>query len=469
MDNEQQAQQNQYASAAGRTEEVRRPNPSTAAQPTRAVHLPKLGVQWRWVAAGVAVLLIAGATFAAWNYFNSPQRIIGHAFGKLAGVKTMHFDATATSRLKGFGELGGSSGSNESDQKSGSDLQEAGGEDDLGTSVSVVQIAKAAEGSEGNPEGPDASSPVDFSLGIRGVTDVSNPDEVKTAATVTMAGKVAKVTLLGVGLDVKAIGSTGYVRLGDLTDVTGLNSSQFLDPLKGQWIKIDERDVNEAANGTSLEGESTEEAYKLPDREKINRLTKAAEKSKLITFKKLKDDSIDGQSAHHYGYTIDKRQLEAFIPEASQIIGDKPLSEDEIKEIAEIFNSFDFRDGEMWIGKQDMLPHKITLGLKSNSEYFDDIILSVSMKDFDKPVKIEAPEDAKTFQEVEQQFMDEQIGDSSVQPRNLTDPKDSDGDGHTDAEEIRKGFNPYGPGRATNATPAPSPSTNPRIQNSTRY
>ncbi len=268
------------------------------------------------------------------------------------------------------------------------------------------------------------------------MTDVTDPAQVKTAATLTLAGKVAKVTLLGAGIEVKSIGTTGYVRLSDFTDGAGLGGGELLEPVKGQWIKVSEQDVNEATGGDRKE---SAEAFTLPDRDKVDRLTAAASKSKLVTFKKLGDDSIDGQPAYHYGYAIDKKQLEAFIPEAGQIVNGKPLSAAEVKETADVFDSIDFKEGEIWIGKKDKLPHKVTLGIKSNSEAFTDIILSLTMSDFDRPVKIEAPQDAKTIEQLEKEL----YGDGVT-----VEERDSDGDGHSDEEEVRNGFDPYGPGRA---------------------
>ena len=444
MDDEQQAQQSQYASAAGQTETFGQPaepssEPASAAAGVagRSAHPIRFpirlrGLKWRWVLAGIALVVAAGAAFAAWSYLNSPSRIVGQAFGKLSGVKTLHFDARATSQIKGFGDLGGS----ESDVR-----EDDRGSDDYDSSVSVVPVAKAAEDSS------NQGSPVDVTVGVKGVTDVSNPDQPKTAATITLAGKVAKVTLLSAGLDVKSIGTSGYFRLSDFTDASSLAGADLLNPIKGQWIKVDEQDVSEATGGKSNDQKSSEQ-FKLPDRDKVKQLAAAANQSKLITFKSLKGDSIDGQPAYHYGYAINKQHLQAFIPKASQIISGQPLSEAEIKEITDVFKSIDFNEGEIWIGKQDRLPHKVTLGIQSHSEDFSDIILSLTMNDFDKPVKIEPPAKAKTFAELEKQLLGAgpfggTLGNGS------NGGNDSDGDGHSDSEEIRQGFNPYGPGRTS--------------------
>lgn len=158
--------------------------------------------------------------------------------------------------------------------------------------------------------------------------------------------------------------------------------------------------------------------------------------------------------------------------ELSRIITEKQLSM-----IDEGFKAIEFSEGEIWIGKKDLLPYKISLSLlikeTDKSKTSEKINFVLLLKNFNKPVQIDVPTQAKPLEEILEglsrelqiltpgrTFLPTQSQDFSKDtdkdglPDQLetiygTNPNkaDTDGDGFIDSEEIEKGYNPNGPGK----------------------
>lgn len=361
--------QQQYAAAAGQHEAV--------SGPRFRIRFPSLNRRVLTITGGItlAALVIAGGTYA-YLAFNSPERALTAAFSKLATVRTMQYEGQVTVQLK-EGLTDGGSGTSPKSSSSPS------------PSLSWVPSAHAAGVA-------DQGSPMDLVLSARGAVDISDKEKPKTAQTFKLTGQYAQVPVGSVAIETRTIGQTGYVRLAEYPvqyDLFGLSS------LKDQWIKFDATDVEQQVSGEQKPKEQSVTQFS-PDQSK--QLGQAAKKAKLFKLKQLKDDPIDGQPAMHFQYELQKDNLKKFVPEANQIIYHKPLSKAETDQIAKSFDEINFKPGEVWVGKKDGLPHKLTLTIVPTSKDIlnSDLLISLSAKDFDKPVKIEAPEKTKSFEEI---------------------------------------------------------------------
>jgi len=122
----------------------------------------------------------------------------------------------------------------------------------------------------------------------------------------------------------------------------------------------------------------------------------------LTILEKLNEEDVDGAPTYHYKFDIDKTSLNAFLEEAKKIPRDSVLA-GRIGDLQKAASLSDMTDGEIWIGKLDMLPRKVKLSLhaKDITTYSASGKISLSMQffDYNKPVQIETPGDAISIKE----------------------------------------------------------------------
>lgn len=395
-------QQVQYAAASGRSDTI---GAATAAAPTGSAvpqDAPPASPRRRFILnrrvaiiGGVIVLGLglAGGALAVLGTINSPGQQLAAALAKLGTVESLQYEAQATIQI----DQGGATDSKQSpDPEPADDTPRSiprstpratpKPRTPLHTTLVPSAHAETAEPTDGNQL-------LDVVFSAKGGIDLKDHANPKTSQTFNLTAQEAKVPVLNYGLEVRTIGTEGFARL---TEGSGFDLID-LSPIKNVWIKASSEEIDQ-----QVSSQTGQEALDKLDENQIKELTEAAKQSKLVTVKKLSDEDIDGISARHYRYEIQKDKLKDFIPRANQIIYQKPLSQEEVDEISDSFNEFDFLPGEAWVGKQDKLPHKMTLGISpKDKSLFGDVLLSVSAKDFNQPVAVEAPEGAKTLEEVE--------------------------------------------------------------------
>jgi hypothetical protein len=118
---------------------------------------------------------------------------------------------------------------------------------------------------------------------------------------------------------------------------------------------------------------------------------------------------IDGVLTFHFDFDLDREGIIAYAKELTEYAKSidtnntdfSGFSSDENIKFLEIFKSF---HGEAWIGIIDHLPHKIIATTEFvNPKNLDDGVVKVSLitsyRDWNKPIIVEKPQDAKTFKE----------------------------------------------------------------------
>ena len=260
-----------------------------------------------------------------------------------------------------------------------------------------------------------------------------------------------------------------------------------LSPINDEWIKFTPESLQESVPGleTSLDVNS----YKLSD-EQIEQIRSAYKNARVFKLtEKLKSEKIDGVSTHHFSAVIDERRLVELAREIILItdLEEKKLFEDIDYEEKEDLKAFDDLKIEFWVGKWDWVPRKISLELtttESNTDYVFSLKEDLLLKDFNKPVVIEAPPPPiKTFVEAIEELSAQwnnsfnyygldapttpglntnayPLGSDSIDSDNDeltdtmeafwgTDPNnpDTDGDGYMDGEEVNNEYDPLRPGK----------------------
>ncbi len=319
--------------------------------------------------------------------------------------------------------------------------------------ISLAAQTNPSEGSSPSPsstlKSPDCNNNETSDYQIDAKTNLAvNTQDIKTpklGASLDLTAKINGESYRAAG-ELRTLGQTGYGKIDQIPSLGDVTSE--LEKIKGIWIKFD-LDQSDS-KGASL------------SQDQLDRVRDAIRTSQAVKVtKSLKSEQLDGQAMYHYQFSINKDALVDTLAKLTEVTGEKP-SADDIKKAKEDLKDVKFKDGEIWIGKKDLLPHKISLALEASNDSTGSLSLTTAttLKDVNKDVSVTAPEKWKTVEEVERILSDDADGDglSATEERTYgTDPNkaDTDGDGFSDGDEVSGGFNPKGPGKLIDEEPVP--------------
>jgi len=375
------------------------------------------------------LLIIGGGVFAYFKYFKSPEMIIQKALFNYSKITSLEYTGKIDIKID-KGELSGM-------EEIFSDEREVG---------ALISFSGKSE-----------------------INDINN---LKGQFSFNIETNALTKDKFAFGLEAILLENFFYLKFSELPELVIIDLSK----LKNQWIKFDTKTLDDEFGGGNLEKKTEKDQDLTP--EKIEKLQIAFQQSKVIEITdKLPNEKIEGMNTYHYGFRFNKEGLQDFLIKGNQIIQDKPLDEEEISELKEDVEKVEMSEGEIWIGKKDLLIYRFTLASKINKENDYDFSgstdLSISFKNFNQPVQIEAPQQTKTPEEIAQEIAEdfqkksirniiENWGQEGMELQDTdndglddeleaifgTDPNkaDTDGDGFNDKEELLDGYNPNGAG-----------------------
>lgn len=318
-----------------------------------------------------------------------------------------------------------------------------------------------------------------FQINFQGLQDSSNQkNNSQLTININSSGSSSQPFLsnFNLGLEARWLDKTIYAKLTNLPDL-GFFDTSFL---KDQWVSFD-------ATGVLDKNKLFKENMTPELRAQLLKLL--IEKKVLVIKAKLPSEKLDNQNMFHYQLTVSKEGLDSFDLVAYPLVTGKQPTPEEIAEMAadstKLVNSLE--DIQIWIGKDDYLPHKLSFNSKitetSKSEFSGSVSFVLTASDFNQPVVISAPESSKSFAELMDYFLnslDDNLPDYVVTNASSTPgfsesslnkiDSDSDGlnnndeliiygtnpyvadtdlDGYNDYQELVGGFNPSGTGRLT--------------------
>lgn len=350
----------------------------------------------------ILIILIAGILIALatkmwdplWNPFRpAAEKVVDNAFLKMEKVKTVHSDAKMT--------------------------------------------IKATQGT---------SEPVTISINFDGDSDVTDEKNPKTSTNFSL-GMRAEGMQFSLGGEAVAIGDVSYFKITTIPSIPGMDDALKqmginLSDFKNQWIKIDPESINnllkeELSNnlppGESIDdmlNKSTESQKEL--QEKIKKMVEG--KRFYLVKKEWPDEKIQDETAYRYTLALNKKELKSMIPDFVIIYFDviksilpegtiqasdeyqlkKQATEELNKAFDEFFAKVGDIEGDVWIGKKDSLLYRAkiekSIDLNRIDQYakgkmnFD---LEFNFSSFDKPVKIEAPANFKTLEQILKPILDQ--------------------------------------------------------------
>ena len=256
-----------------------------------------------------------------------------------------------------------------------------------------------------------------FSGGI----DINNKEKPRLSLLLDASSESSDGNL-EYGIEMRIIDKIFY---GQITQMPKLGLEE-VSSIEKQWIKIDPKAIEEKTKeygsdeemGAILEEFTNQQQLSAGQLEKVNQLLIKYREKVLKGIVRQANEKIDGTAMYHYHFPVDKNEIKDFLREALKIsFGD--LKDEQIKDIIADYEIFiddalaftEFRDGELWLGKKDSLPHKITFGFttrdKKDEKEKSIVDIVFSFKNYNQPVHIGIPQKATPVEQLLDQFFGE--------------------------------------------------------------
>ncbi len=377
----------------------------------------------------LGILLVGGGVFG-YSYLNpAPEKVIKRMMQALPQVKTTTFAGDLKISV------------------------------DLATLEGFVSLPMSADTTGGEvqtaQEGPkEVSGTVKFS----GVSDINDPTSPKFSGAITVGTDFIPFGQSMLSFDLRVIDKIVYGKLGGLS-VPGVQSDEYTN----RWFKIDptQQFVELQTLATPEQTAGVEQVLNIPQ-EKLDKLRVAFQSGSFITItKQLEDETMEGVSTRHYQFVLDHEGIRNWVKETTRVLEDREATEADIQGVTAFLEAADVA-GEIWVGKKDYLPYKLTLKIVSKSAIKVTVVLEETFKDYNAPVTVNVPpgaEDIMALLGSGLAFGGDNVdsdGDGLFRSQESalgTDPNnsDTDGDGFKDGDEVKNGYNPTGSGRLPQA------------------
>lgn len=258
---------------------------------------------------------------------------------------------------------------------------------------------------EGNATLTEAGSDTKFSMDFSGGGD----QEGKFNLTAAIDAVVTNVTV-----DVRSVdGKTFYAKVGGLAGLPELMAQSgnevaalyapLLAAIDDQWYEINQSFIEQMTGQTSVTPTLSE-----ADRQKI---AQAYEANPFLTVTEtLASEQVAGVDSHHYKVVVDGPKLQAFISaiEAANIesLG---LTAEMFTSLKDSVKDASFADYpmEVWIAKDSKLFTQFAFSVQDTEA---SATVRLTFKDYNQPVTVEKPEEAKSILEVLNSFYESILG-----------------------------------------------------------
>jgi len=326
----------------------------------------------------IGLMVISGGVFGYFYHSQeSPEKIIQKMVERIAAVRSLEYQGEIESEVATPDFFGGSG--------------------DLPKSTQT------------EPNKQTSYSSINFS----GKSDISNLNNPKSSFAFNIRTDALKGLLTEedfvFGFELRGIGQFFYLRLGNIPDFRFFELSFLSD----NWIKIDIESLKKQLGPEGLE-EQIKEAQKQQELtpEQIEGLVGVVSVAKVLKVTdKLPSEKIDSVETYHYKFVVDRDNLIKLIADVNSIIQDKTLTENEIADLNKSLEIIESFAGEIWIGKEDLLPYKVSLETlikeTDKSKTSGKLTLVTLFKNYNKPVQIDIPSPVKDLEE----FLGELFGE----------------------------------------------------------
>jgi len=252
-----------------------------------------------------------------------------------------------------------------------------------------------------NPPPPVTGEVNRFLVSLSGMTDMTDVNRLRGYVNVSVTSPDLFAPGESITVENRFMDSLWYLRPTAIPS-TAVDFEFFL----GKWITISSLSEDLAIlGGTAAEYVPSPEKRELTaqDRVEIERIVK--ESGSLRITNSLGNAEVGGIPVMRYGFTVDKPALRQMIIDISRVKGEEMDVEQEVT-LDRSLGALDVTEGELWVGKNDLMLHGFTVNLVSMDENGNremdkgGISITAQLKDFNQPVLVEVPAGTRTISEI---------------------------------------------------------------------
>lgn len=351
--------------------------PAVASEVLSVVSAKRFGR--RWLLGIVLVLLgllIASGVYAYFYFFPSLEKVGERMLSGLVGTESFELSGTLEAEISGADFLSVAQGIFQ-DKK-----------DDANSTPGRIAGAQTYSGR------------LDFNGRFDG-RDQANPSGAVTF-TITAESMIF-------GMETVAVGKDMYFKITQFPAIGLFDAGQ----IKNQWFYVDEKFTKENQSEDEITPEQTQRVLEILKDAKIFDITE-----------RMSGEVIDGVSTIKYKYSVNKDELKQVIYDLYEVIEGEKIDPEYDSEFKDINQSLQFTGGELWVGRWDFKPRKMTFSMNLNGAAGTDmnakLNLTTFFKNFDTSLKIEAPYPFKNVSEIQNIFSNSTESDARDATR-LTD------------------------------------------------
>src|SRR3989344_837007 len=253
-----------------------------------------------------------------------------------------------------------------------------------------------------------------ISITSKGSYDGSDPKNFKNSSVVSV--DLGSSSVAG---EIRMLDDTFY---GVLTKAPALGIVPMFSSIENKWFSFSYKSEGKQVVGNPLAafvGGNMNIMDKMTDNQKedIYRMSRNAHFVKAV--KKLSPETIGGVSSYHFIFELDRDGINSYLSLLKDYVNsigknDSALSAfDPTAFDKELDNLRDFT-GEIWIGRVDKLPHKVSLsfGVQPDEAVAERIKVTVIsiMSGWNEPVSIVAPAESTPFEKLISEMMSDSFG-----------------------------------------------------------
>jgi hypothetical protein len=224
-----------------------------------------------------------------------------------------------------------------------------------------------------------------------GASDISDINDLKSSLVLDMVTNMLGQNM-NMNLETRNIEKISYVKINKAPNLGFVDLSKFTN----QWIKLDTNSLTKQISNTSL---ATSTTKTLTDNQIAKLKNLIANSDVFEITEKLSDEEIHGVVSNHYKFEINKEELKTLAIKANEIVSERQFTAEESEVLGKSFETIGEQSSEIWIGKSDSLPRKITMNIQMNNvnsvQMSGDMNISLTFKSFDEEINIETPANSK--------------------------------------------------------------------------
>ncbi|MFH1564566.1 MAG: hypothetical protein ABIC82_01825 [bacterium] len=317
-----------------------------------------------------------------------------------------------------------------------------------------------------------------FNISIEGMRDLNIEGNPKLDYSFAFSQPNANIDM---SLDFRYSGETMHIKLAEDSQTPFLDLSE----LQNQWFYFGNQE-RENLKKIIVANQPQSTINKQRDQKNIYEIFKEAKLFKTI--QSLQDDSIDSVPTFHYLITLDGKGFFEFIVKIEEIAQNASkdqnlpteFSKEKIDEVRKTLENIKDIPIEVWIEKENYFLRKILVNNFetdiADAEWINkaNILFTLELNNINEPLNIQTPKDGESLEQAIQNIYEKWFGKALLPTKSdgevdaidktdddqdgltnqeeilyNTDPfnSDTDGDGYSDGDEVKNGYNPNGSGK----------------------